>query len=299
MSATRITPMVGERKKSRKSTTALMHLVLGGTALIWLGPVLFALYTAFRPYADTADNGYLGIAQTLTLDNFSTALGELPTFYVNTAIITLPALVVTLLFASFIAYIVSRYSFRFNLPLLVLFTACNLLPQQVIIIPLFEWFNQWPLPQWLGGGDYGVWFDSYFGLIMIHIAFQTGFCTFVLSNYMKTLPKELDEAARVDGAGVIRHFFTIILPLCRPALAALATLEFTWIYNDFFWAATLMTTGDKLPITSAINNFKGEFFTDTNLIAAGSLLIAIPTMVVYFALQKQFIGGLTLGANKR
>ena len=154
------------------------------------------------------------------------------------------------------------------------------------------------LPQWLGGGDYGVWFDSYFGLIMIHIAFQTGFCTFVLSNYMKTLPKELDEAARVDGAGVIRHFFTIILPLCRPALAALATLEFTWIYNDFFWAATLMTTGDKLPITSAINNFKGEFFTDTNLIAAGSLLIAIPTMVIYFALQRHFIGGLTLGASK-
>ena len=297
MSTTRITRMAGERK-SRVSTSVLIQVFVAGTAILWLAPVLFALYTSLRPYSDTAKNGYLGIAQTLTLHNFSTALSELPPFYWNTAIITFPALFVTLLFASFVAYVVSRYSFRVNLPLLVLFTACNLLPQQVIIIPLFEWYNQWPLPQWLGGGDYGVWFDSYFGLIMIHIAFQTGFCTFVLSNYMKTLPKDLDEAARVDGAGVIRHFFTIILPLCRPALAALATLEFTWIYNDFFWAATLMTSGDKLPITSAINNFKGEFFTDTNLIAAGSLLIAIPTMAIYFALQRHFIGGLTLGASK-
>ena len=298
MSVARGAPMAGERKKARRSTAVVIQVFLAGTAILWLAPVLFALYTAFRPYSDTATNGYLGIAQTLSLHNFSTALSELPPFYWNTAIITFPALFVTLLFASFVAYVVSRYSFRFNLPLLVLFTAANLLPQQVIIIPLFEWYNQWPLPQWLGGGDYGVWFDSYFGLIMIHIAFQTGFCTFVLSNYMKTLPKDLDEAARVDGAGVIRHFFTIILPLCRPALAALATLEFTWIYNDFFWAATLMTSGDKLPITLAINNFKGELFTDTNLIAAGSLLIAIPTMAVYFALQRHFIGGLTLGASK-
>ena len=216
MSASRGAPMAGERKKAHRSTAAVIQVFLAGTAILWLAPVLFALYTAFRPYSDTAKNGYLGIAQTLSLHNFSTALAELPHFYWNTAIITFPALFVTLLFASFVAYVVSRYSFRFNLPLLVLFTAANLLPQQVIIIPLFEWYNQWPLPQWLGGGDYGVWFDSYFGLIMIHIAFQTGFCTFVLSNYMKTLPKDLDEAARVDGAGVIRHFFTIILPLCRP-----------------------------------------------------------------------------------
>ena len=193
MSVQRITPMVGERKKARSSKSALVQAFVGLTALVWLSPVLFAVYTAFRPYSDTADNGYLGLAGTLSLHNFSTVLDVVPRYYVNTAIITLPALIVTLLFASFVAYVVSRYRFRFNVPLLVLFTAANLLPQQVVIIPLFEWYNQWPLPQWLGGGDYGVWFDSYFGLIMIHIAFQTGFCTFVLSNYMKTIPKEISE----------------------------------------------------------------------------------------------------------
>jgi multiple sugar transport system permease protein len=134
--------------------------------------------------------------------------------------------------------------------------------------------------------------------MVIHIAFQLGFCTFVLSNYMKTIPKELNEAAVVDGAGVFQTYRTIIMPLCRPPLAALATLQFTWVYNDFFWAIVLMKTGDKLPITSALNNLKGQFFIDNNLVAAGSLLVALPTLIVFFVLQKQFIRGLTLGSTK-
>jgi multiple sugar transport system permease protein len=88
------------------------------------------------------------------------------------------------------------------------------------------------------------------------------------------------------------------MPLCRPPLAALATLEFTWIYNDFLWALVLMNTGDKRPITSALNNLRGEFFTDNNLLAAGSVIIVLPTVLVFVLLQKHFVGGLTLGANK-
>jgi multiple sugar transport system permease protein len=97
---------------------------------------------------------------------------------------------------------------------------------------------------------------------------------------------------------VWRQFWKIILPLCRPALAALATLEFTWIYNDFFWALVLMRTGEKRPIVSALSNLEGVFFKDNNLIAAGALLAALPTLIVYFALQRQFVRGLTLGATK-
>lgn len=115
---------------------------------------------------------------------------------------------------------------------------------------------------------------------------------------MKTLPKELTEAALVDGASVLRTFWQVILPLCRPPLAALATLEFTFIYNDFFWALTLMFTGNKRPITSALNNLQGQFFSDNNLLAAGSIIIALPTLVVYFVLQGQFVRGLTLGSTK-
>jgi multiple sugar transport system permease protein len=130
------------------------------------------------------------------------------------------------------------------------------------------------------------------------VAFQTGFCAFVLSNYMKALPRELYESAVVDGASVTRQFFQITLPLCRPPLAALATLQVTWIYNEFFWATVLLQSGDKFPVTSSLNNLRGQFFTDNNLVAAGSVVIALPTLIIFFLLQKQFVAGLTLGATK-
>lgn len=144
----------------------------------------------------------------------------------------------------------------------------------------------------------GVFYDSFVGITVIHIAFQMGFCTFVLSNYMKTLSSELTEAALVDGASVWRMFWQVILPLTRPALAALATLEFTWVYNDFFWALVLMSSGDKQPITSALSSISGQYFTNNNLVAAGAIMVALPTLIVFFVLQRHFISGLTLGATK-
>ena len=201
-----------------------------------------------------------------------------------------------LLFSSSLAFVVSRYSFRFNVPLLIFFLAANLLPPQVILTPLYHLYLRLPLPMWLC--DSGLFYDSYVGLIAINVAFQTGFCTFVLANYMKTIPKSLNEAARVDGAGVVRQYFGIILPLCKPALAALAVLEFTFIYNDFLWALILIQNGSKRPITAALNNLQGEFFTDNNLLAAGALMSAIPAILVFVVLQKHFVNGLTLGANK-
>jgi multiple sugar transport system permease protein len=90
----------------------------------------------------------------------------------------------------------------------------------------------------------------------------------------------------------------VILPLARPALGALGTLEFAWIYNDFLWAVVLMSSGDKLPVTSALNNLRAVYFTDYNLLAAGSILVALPTVIVFLVLQRQFVSGLTLGASK-
>ena len=106
------------------------------------------------------------------------------------------------------------------------------------------------------------------------------------------------EAALVDGASVWRTFWSVIVPLIRPALAALATLEFPFIYNDYFWAIVLMQTGSKRPITSSLSNLQGLFFTDNNLIAAGAVLVALPTIIVYLLLQRHFVRGLTLGAAK-
>ena len=173
--------------------------------------------------------------------------------------------------------------------LLIMFTAGNLLPPQVIIVPLSGCTCILPLPPPLS--DNGLLYNQYFGIILIHVIFQTGFCTFVLSNYMKTISKELTEAALVDGASVWMIYRKVILPLCRPALAALATLEFTFIYNDFFWALFLMKNGDQRPITSALNNLQGAFFTDHNQLAAGALLVAMPTIIVYFVLRSSSSAG--------
>jgi multiple sugar transport system permease protein len=287
------------RERSRLSAQRVaLHVFLLGICAVWLFPLVWGIYTSLRPYSETAARGYVSIGGTYNLDNFTRAWtqADLPHYYLNTLIIVIPAMITVLLFASMVAFAVSRYSFRFNLALLMLFTAGNLLPQQVVIVPLFRLFNMIPLPQILN--DKGLMYDSNIGIILIHVAFQLGFCTFVLSNFMKTIPKELNEAAVVDGANVWTTYTKVILPLTRPALAALATLEFTWIYNDFFWAYLLMGTGSKLPITSAISNLKGLFFIDNNLLAAGSLMVALPTLIVYFALQKHFVAGLTLGSTK-
>jgi multiple sugar transport system permease protein len=219
-----------------------------------------------------------------------------------------PAVVLTLLLASMVAFCCTQFSWKFNLVVLMLFTAGNLLPPQVIIVPLYWVYLHTAVPYFgsIDAGrfsfalfsDNGLLYDQYVGIILIHVVFQTGFATFVLSNYMKTITKEITESALVDGANVLRIWWSVILPLCRPALAAMATLLFTFIYNDFFWALILLKTGDKRPITSALNNLQGEFFVNNNLIAAGALLAAIPPIIVFIALQKHFVAGLTLGSTK-
>ena len=299
-----VVAVAGTRATTRGRTPRLrprriaLYGFLTFMAVTWLFPLLWAVYTSLRSYADTQLNGYVSLPSTLSFDNFVSAFnqGNFPQFYFNTLVVTEPGDIVTLLFASMVAFAVSRFSWRFNLLVLLLFTAGNLLPQQVIIVPLYRLYLLLPLPHPLS--DNGLMYDQYLGIILIHIIFQTGFCVFVLSNYMKTLSHELTEAALVDGASVLRIWGGIVMPLCRPALAALAVLEFTFIYNDFFWALMLMKTGDRRPITSALQNLQGEFFTNFNQLAAGALLAAIPTLAVFFVLQRHFVSGLTLGSTK-
>ncbi|HWC79963.1 MAG TPA: carbohydrate ABC transporter permease [Pseudonocardiaceae bacterium] len=290
-------PAPRNRRRVRPARIGL-HAFLVVTAVVWLIPLLWAVYTSLRSYSDTAAHGYLSLAHGLGLDNYQQAWTQsgMIKYFINSTLVTVPAVLLTLLFASAVAFYVSRFNFRFNVVLLMVFTGANLLPAQVIITPLYHLYLLLPLPDVMSDSD--LMYNSYWGLIAIHVAYQTGFCTFVLSNYMRTIPHELTEAALVDGAPVWRQFWQIILPLCRPAFAALATLESIWIYNDFFWAIVLISTGDKRPITSAMANLRGAFFTNPNLIAAGALMTAIPTLVIYFVLQRQFVSGLTLGTNK-
>ncbi|MCL2780732.1 MAG: carbohydrate ABC transporter permease [Actinomycetia bacterium] len=267
--------------------------------ILWLVPLVFGLYVALRPIASTSKYGYVSLPRGgFTFSNFTSAWtdGEMGHYLLNSLWITLPAVLLTLLLASAAAFALVKVSFRGSLALLIIFTAGNLLPQQAIITPLYRIFLTIHLPGFLS--ESGLLYDSRFGLITINVAFQLGFCVFVLSNYMRVIPDEMYEAALVDGAGLWRRFWTLTIPMCRPALGALATLLTTWIYNDFFWATALMSTGSKRPITSALNNLQGQFVSNQNQIAAAALIAAIPTLIVFLALQRQFIAGLALGSAK-
>ncbi|WP_327358289.1 carbohydrate ABC transporter permease [Streptomyces sp. NBC_01304] len=275
-----------------------VHLFLMTVSLAFLAPLLLAVYASLRPYEETSEHGYFSWPKNLSFDYYQQAFSEsgMTKYFLNTLIIAVPGVLIVLFLGSFVAFAVSRLRMRGGIVLVMVFTAGNLLPQQVIVTPLYVVFNRIDLPYWMS--DSMLMFDSYWAVLAAQVGFQLGFCVFVLANFMRTLPQEIIEAAVVDGAGVWTQYWRITLPLCRPALAALGTLQFTWMYNDFLWALVFISNGDKLPVTSALNNLRGQFFTDYNLLAAGSVLVALPTIIVFLVLQRHFIAGLTLGSTK-
>jgi multiple sugar transport system permease protein len=259
-------------------------------------PILWTFWTSLRPYQDIIEKGVFSRPDTLNLNNYVEAYRQMEIwgYLKNSFIVAIPAVGLTLFFGSLLAFVVTRYSFRFNLYLLLLFTAGNLLPVQLVYAPLFKMYI------WFGDlvGNRNILYDSYLGLILVHVALQVGFATFVMSSYMKTIPKEISESALVDGASVFRHYWSVILPLLRPPLAALSVLMTTWIYNEFFWAIVMIKSDNKRPITSALGRLQGEYVTDFNLLAAGAIMAALPTLIIFFILKRQFVSGLTLGSTK-
>ena len=215
------------------------HLFLIAMSVLWLLPLLWTLYVSLRPFADTNKHGYFSFTGDLSLDNYTSAWkqGGFAQALTNSAIIVIPTVLIVLFLASLMAFAVSRFSWKFNITLLIMFTAGNMLPPQVLATPVFEIYRLVKLPYSVS--DSGSILDTYWGVIAIIAAFQLGFCTFVLSNYMKALPQDLTEAALVDGCGVWKMYWKIVLPLCRPALAALGTLEVIWVYNEYFWPLLL------------------------------------------------------------
>lgn len=285
------------KKKNLTVSRAFLNVFLMIVALAWLFPLLWALFNSFRDYSYTSQHGYFSFGG-FTLDNFVNAWeqGGFTQSFLNSLIITALAVLFTLALSSCMAFVLARFSFKFNLAMLAFFVAANLLPPQSLLVPVYRMFMWIPIPEFLSAS--GSLLDTHLGVIIVNTTFQTGFCTFVLANYMKAIPAEIYEAADVDGASVWSQFWTLTIPLCRTPLAALATLQTAWIYNEFFWATVLLQKGDKFPVTSSLNNLKGSFFTDYNLLSAGSILAALPILILFFVLQRQFVSGLTMGSTK-
>ena len=255
---------------------------------VWLLPFVVAVVTSLRTNADLISNGFLAFPERIDLTSYGDALirGNLRQFLPNSFIITLPSLVLTLGLSSLSAYALARFRFKGRNLILSIFVGGMMLPFQILLLPVFR------LSEAMGI------YDTYWGLIAIHTAFQLGFCTFVLRNYMVTIPESLSEAAKIDGASDFLIYRRVIMPLVLPAMAAIATLEFTWIFNDYIWALILVRTSAKMPVTAGLAILQGQYVLDWTVIISGALLAAIPTVLVFLFLQRYFIQGLTMGSNK-
>ncbi|WP_205856187.1 carbohydrate ABC transporter permease [Phytoactinopolyspora endophytica] len=266
----------------------VFHAVMVPFTLLWVAPMAFVLLIAFRTFDDIASRGLGALPASFSLDGFTTALqdGSIGRALANSALVTVVGVVTTLFLASLAAFALSRYHIPFRRTILLGMLAGNLLPPQILLIPVAK------ITESLGI------YDSLFALIVVQVGFGLGFYTFVLYGFMRAIPTEVFEAARVDGAGPTRIYARIVMPLSRPALAALAALATTWIFNDLIWAVTVLRTEDKFPITAALLNLQGGFVSNWNVVASGAVLAAVPTAIVFFAFQKHFVSGLLVGANK-
>jgi multiple sugar transport system permease protein len=266
----------------------VFHAVMIPLTLLWIAPMIFVLGLAFRSFADISVNGTAALPSTFTFDGFRTAFGtgSMGRALWISAQVTVPAVILSLFLASLAAYALSRYRIPGRRAILLTMLAGNLLPPQILLIPVAR------ITESLGV------YDTLVGLIAIHVGFGLGFYTFVLHGFMRSIPAELTEAARIDGAGPIAIYARIIMPLCRPSLAALAALATTWIFNDLIWSITVLRTEAKLPVTAALLNLQGGYVSNWNVVAAASLIAAVPTAIVFFAFQRHFVSGLLVGSNK-
>lgn len=276
------------RRRSRAHRGWVFHAVMTPITLLWILPLVFVILIAIRSFDDIAVNGLGRLPQSFTLEAFRTAWldGGIGGALRNSVIVTIFTVVAVLFLSSLSAFALSRYQIPFGRAILLIMLAGNLLPPQILLIPVSK------ICELLGI------YDTLFALIVVQVGFGIGFFTFVLYGFMRSLPKEMFEAAKIDGAADLRVYAGIVLPLCRPALAALAALESTWVFNDLLWAITVLRTDTKFPITAALLNLQGGFTTSWNVVAAGSLMAAVPTTIVFFAFQRHFVSGLLVGSNK-
>ncbi|MBP2472441.1 multiple sugar transport system permease protein [Crossiella equi] len=272
----------------RRLRTVAFHAGAGTLSVLWLLPIGLVLLTSVRTFQDVAANGLGGLPRSFTLETFGQAWNEggQAQAMLNSLLVTIPTVLVSLALAAAAAFALSRYQIPFRRTILLVMLAGNLLPPQILLVPVSK------LTEVLG------LYDTLTALVIVQVGFGLGFYTFVLQGFLRSIPDEIQQAAVIDGAGPVRIFVSVILPLARPALAALSALAFTWVFNDLLWAITVLRSGVTMPVTPALLALQGQYVSTWNVIAAGSVIAAVPTVAVFLKFQKHFISGLAIGAVK-
>ena len=268
-----------------------LHAVIIIVALLWMTPAFGLLVSSFRPSTAVSSTGWWTAFQTpfdFTLQNYSSVLSQngMARSFVNSLIISIPGTVIPILVAGFAAFAFAWMKFRGRDVLFMFVVALLVVPIQMTLIPVLRLLTNINLV----GSFPGIW--------LAHTAYGLPFCVFLLRNFFAQLPKELLESAYLDGASNLRVFFRLVLPLSVPAVASLAIFQFLWVWNDLLVALVYLQDPAKAPMTVTINNLVSSFGTQWQLLTAAAFISMILPLVIFLALQRYFVEGITAGAVK-
>jgi len=296
-----LTPKKGRKKKSaagdaaRAISSPWASLAAIIIAVLWTIPTIGLLVTSFRKQRAINTSGWwtsFSDPSQYTLENYRQALApgtsaSLSQYFINTIVITIPAVLLPLFLASLAAYAFAWMPFPGRDALFVAVFALQIVPLQVALIPLLDRYVKFGL----GASYWSVWLS--------HTIFALPLATFLIHNFMRELPAELMEAARVDGAGHVTIFFRILLPLLTPALAAFGIFQFLWVWNDLLVSLVFLGgTPDVAPITVRVAELSGSRGSAWYLLSAGAFISMIVPVAVFLALQRYFVRGLLAGGLK-
>jgi multiple sugar transport system permease protein len=257
--------------------------------VVWLIPLIGVAITSVRPAGDLAAGNYFGVPSYFAGgENYAAVFRDSPIglYILNSFKITIPTVIAAVGLSCLTGFALATYRFKANLWIFFIFVAGNFIPFQILMVPVRDLSVRAGL------------YDTVLGLVLFHTAFQVGFCTLFMRNFIKTLPFALIESARIEGVSEWRIFRHVVLPLMRPAIAALAVLVFTFVWNDYFWATVMVQGQHAMPVTAGLNSLNGQWVAAWHLVSAGSIVAALPPVAMFFLMQRHFIAGLTLGATK-
>lgn len=249
-------------------------------ALVVLAPVVWTVLSSFKTSTKLALRPPRLLPESFRPDNYVDALGRFNfvIYLRNSVLVTVAATVLTLVVNTMAAYALAKYNFRGRTTLFLVILGTIMVPLQVIFIPVYQVV-----------ADLGL-VNSLWGLIIPAVATPTG--VFLLRQYMLTIPDELIEAARIDGAGELRIFLRVVLPLCRPALAVVAIFSVVWRWNDFLWPLVVAQDEHTYTLQVALARFAAEEVVPVNLIMAMSVVTMAPVLVVFLLMQRQIVQGI-------
>ncbi|MBZ9986740.1 carbohydrate ABC transporter permease [Mesorhizobium sp. BH1-1-5] len=275
------------RDRGETVRNGAIQLLLAVNAVIMIYPLFVMVTSSFKTNAEIFSSP-LSLPTHFSTANLEKVWTEtnFVRYLANSVGITAASVALILLFSTLAGYAIARYRFRLSSLVLMFFLSGMTVPLKLAIIPLFIQLDTLGLV------------DSYLGLVLVYVAMGIPSAVFIMTGFLRTLPRELEESARMDGASELRIMWSIMLPLARPALVIVAIQNAVPIWNDFFFPLVLITSDNLKTLPQGLTVFVGEFTTDWGVLFTGLTLAALPITLLYIVLSKQFISGITQGAVK-